>query len=199
MLRKLPIIAVIGQGARLTPERRDLAWSVGSLVARLGAHLLTGAGYGVMAAVAEAYVGVEGRAGLSIGIVPCHPNGPLERPNEDADGRTYPNPFVEIAIYSALPPRVDDWRNVPARNHVNILTADAIIALPGGVGTRNELELAAHYRGEMKRPRAERRTVLIGPADEFDAKQKELFVHAATLNDVENQMRGALKARGFPV
>jgi hypothetical protein len=49
------------------------------LVARLGAHLLTGAGFGVMAAAAEGFVGTEQRAGFSIGIVPRHPAGPLER------------------------------------------------------------------------------------------------------------------------
>ena len=140
MLRKLPIIAVFGQGTPLKPDRIDLARSVGSLVARLGAHLLTGAGYGVMAAVAEGFVGIAGRAGFSIGIVPRDPEGPLDRPNRDLDGRLYPNPFVEIAIHTPLPPRVADWHNVPARNHVNVLSADGIIALPGGAGTDNEIE-----------------------------------------------------------
>jgi uncharacterized protein (TIGR00725 family) len=199
MLRKLPIVAVLGQGTPIAPERRELARSVGALVARLGAHLLTGAGFGVMAAAAEGFVGTEGRPGFSIGVVPRYPGGPLERPNQDADGRPYPNPFVEIPIYSVLPPRVDDWHNQPARNHVNILSADGIIALPGNVGTRNELEMAMAYRGEMDRPRGERRTVLIGPPDEFDADQKERFVLAATVADAEHHLRGALAARGFSI
>lgn len=199
MLRKLPVIAVLGQGSPITPQRGDLARSVGALVARLGAHLLTGGGFGVMAAAAEGFVGTEQRAGFSIGIVPRHPAGPLERPNQDADGRVYPNPFVEIPIYSVLPPRVDDWHNVPARNHVNILSADGIIALAGNVGTRNELEMAAAYGREMERPRGERRTVLIGPPDEFDAEQKSLFVHAASLAEAEKHLRSALAARGFAI
>jgi len=199
MLRKLPVIAVLGQGTPVAPQRRELARAVGRLVARLGAHLLTGGGFGVMAAAAEGFVGADGRPGFSIGIVPRYPGGPLEQPNQDADGRAYPNPFVEIAIHSVLPPRVDDWRSVPARNHVNILSADGIIALPGNVGTRNELEMAAAYRGEMERPRDERRTVLIGPPDEFEAEQKECFVHAASLAEAEKHMRRALAARGFSI
>jgi len=199
MLRKLPVIAVLGQGSPITPQRRDLARAVGGLVARLGAHLLTGGGFGVMAAAAEGFVGIGERAGFSIGIVPRHPEGPLERPNQDADGRVYPNPFVEIPIYSVLPPRVDDWDNVPARNHVNILSADGIIALPGNVGTRNELEMAMAYLGENERPRGGRRTVLIGPPDEFDAQQKDRFIHAASLAEAEKHMRSALAARGFSI
>jgi uncharacterized protein (TIGR00725 family) len=199
MLRKLPIVAVIGQGTPLKPERRELARSVGRLVALLGAHLLTGGGFGVMAAVAEGFVGVPGRIGFSIGIVPRDPNGPLDEPNHAEDGTPYPNPFVEIAIHSALPPRVEDWHRLPARNHVNILSADGIIALPGGAGTRNEIEMAAAYRGELNRPRSERRTVLIGPPNEFDVEHKERFVLAATLDDAENHMRSALAARGFSI
>lgn len=199
MLRKLPVIAVLGQGSPIAPGRRELAQSVGRLVARLGAHLLTGGGFGVMAAAAEGFVGTDRRAGFSIGVVPRYPGGPLEQPNQDAEGRVYPNPFVEIAIHSVLPPRVDDWRHEPARNHVNILSADGIVALPGNVGTRNELEMAAAYGGELERPRGERRTVLIGPPDEFDAEQKERFVHAASLDEAEHHLRGALAARGFSI
>ncbi len=31
------------------------------------------------------------------------------------------------------------------RNHVNILTADAVIALPGSTGTAHEVEIAVRY------------------------------------------------------
>ena len=33
-----------------------------------------------------------------------------------------------------------------SRNHLNVLTADAVVALPGGAGTRSEVELALEYR-----------------------------------------------------
>src|SRR5581483_638703 len=130
MVRKLPIVGVFGAGTPLTADRKRLAQAVGTMVARLGAHLLTGGGYGVMEAAAEGFVVEPRRAGWSIGIVPRHPDGPFDQPHRDADGQTYPNRFVEIPIFTPLPPRVADWTTEPARNHVNVLSADAIVALP---------------------------------------------------------------------
>jgi hypothetical protein len=194
MLRKLPIIGVFGQGTAIGDERAGLARSVGAMIARLGAHLLTGGGYGVMAAAAEGFVAISGRRGFSIGIVPRDPAGPLDRPNSDLDGTPYPNPFVEIPIFTPLPPRVENWHEAPARNHVNVFTADGIVVLPGGPG-----EMAAHYRNEDARPRAERRTVLVGPAEEFAPDQRDTFVHAGSLEEAERHLRGALAARGIPI
>jgi predicted Rossmann-fold nucleotide-binding protein len=167
------------------------------MIARLGAHLLTGAGYGVMAAVAEGFVSAANRLGWSIGIVPRQPDGPFDRPNRDPDGRLYPNPFVEIVIRTPLPPHVGDWRTTPTRNHINVLTADAIIALPGGIGTTNELNMAAEYRNERDRPPAERRTILVGPQSEFAPSHRENFIHVATLDEAERQVRRVLAAHGF--
>ena len=197
MLRKLPIIAVFGQGTPVGLERANLAKAAGAMVAKLGAHLLTGGGYGVMAAAAEGFVATPERPGFSIGIVPRDPQGPLDRPNRNTDGQPYPNPFVEIAILTPLPPRVEDWHNQPARNHINVFSADGIIVLPGGAGTRNEIEMAAAYRDELTRPRGARRTVLVGPAGEFMPEHKQQFVHAETLDEAERHLRGALAARGI--
>jgi predicted Rossmann-fold nucleotide-binding protein len=113
MPRKLPIIGVFGSGSPIDGVRAKLAQSIGAMVASIGAHLLTGAGYGIMAAVAEGYVAVPERAGFSIGIVPRAPNGSFDEPNHDLEGRTYPNPYVEIAIRTPLPPRVESWRTAP--------------------------------------------------------------------------------------
>jgi uncharacterized protein (TIGR00725 family) len=196
MLRKLPIVAVFGQGSALGRERAELARDVGAMVARLGVHLLTGGGYGVMAAAAEGFVAVEPRAGLSIGIVPRGEDRPFDVPNRDPEGRAYPNPFVEIAIMTPLPPRAGDWRHEPARNHINVFTADAILALPGGPGTRNELDMAAAYRDESARPR-ELRTVLVGPIEEFTAAHRALFAHAATVAAAERRLSDILAKQGF--
>jgi predicted Rossmann-fold nucleotide-binding protein len=195
MLRKLPIVAILGQGSPLAAERAGLAREAGRLVARLGAHLLTGGGYGVMEAAAEGFVGTPGRAGLSIGVIPRDPDGPFDSANRDSLGRVYPNAFVEIAVRTPLPPRSADWQLVPTRNHVNTLTADAILALPGGAGTRNELDMAAFYLGEANRWSAERRTVLLGPPDEFDAEHRRAFVLAATVAEAESHLRRALVHR----
>jgi predicted Rossmann-fold nucleotide-binding protein len=197
MLRKLPIVAVIGQGSPLAAGRENLARETGAAIARLGAHLLTGGGYGVMEAATEGFVAVTDRTGFSIGIVPRDPEGPLDQPRRDELGRPYPNASIEIAILTPLPPHADDWRNIAARNHVNVFSAHAIIALPGDVGTRNELEMAAFYRGEAERPRELRRTILIGPLEEFAAAHREQFVHAGSLAEAERHLRRILTAQGF--
>ena len=92
----------------------------------------------------------------------------------------------------------EDWQATPARNHVNVLTADAIIALPGGVGTANELDMAAEYRDERGRPRAERRTILVGPADEFEPPASRA-VRACRRRSAKpkQHLRRVLAARGF--
>ena len=36
-----------------------------------------------------------------------------------------------------------------SRNHLNVLSADVIVALPGGAGTRPEIELALEYRRRL--------------------------------------------------
>jgi uncharacterized protein (TIGR00725 family) len=197
MLRKLPIVAVFGQGTPIAPERAEFAREVGAMVARLGAHLLTGGGYGVMEAVAEGFVSVAERAGSSIGIVPREPDGPLDQPNHARDGRPYPNDFVEIPIMTPLRPRERDWRKRPARNHINVFTADAIIALPGHAGTRNELDMTAAYRDGSALKPEERGTVLVGPAEEFTPEHLRLFVHAATIPAAEVHLSRILRERDF--
>jgi uncharacterized protein (TIGR00725 family) len=192
-LRKLPIVAVFGQGSAIPPEREDLARAAGAMVARLGTHLLTGAGYGVMAAAAEGFTAMEPRTGLSIGIIPRDRERGFETVNHDSEGRPYPNPFVEIAIRTPLTSRADDWRRVPARNHINVLTADAIIALPGQAGTHNELDMAAYFGGEIGRSREQRRTILLGPAGEFTYEHRTLFMHADNLATAERHVRGILR------
>ena len=195
-MRKLPIIAVFGQGTPIGADEARLAHEAGGLVARLGAHLLTGAGYGVMEAAAEGFLAVPERAGLSIGIVPRDRDGPFDRPDHDINGRPYPNPFVEIAVMTPLPPLTDDWHRTPARNHVNVLTADAIIALPGNAGTSNELDMAVEYNGEANRAREQRRTVLIGPIERFKPRHRELFIHAKTLAEAESHLKRILGLPG---
>jgi predicted Rossmann-fold nucleotide-binding protein len=197
MLRKLPIVGVFGHGASLTEERVGLARSVGAMIAQLDAHLLTGGGYGVMEAAAEGFVAVTERVGLSIGIIPCKTDGPLDSPNRSWDGRPYPNPSIELAIFTPLPPRAANWQTTPARNHINIFTPHAIIALPGGAGTRNELDMAAFYRDESGRRRDDRRTILLGPIDEFAQHHRQMFLHAASLGDAERHIARTLAAAGF--
>ncbi len=52
------------------------------------------------------------------------------------------NEHVEIPIFTHLP---ESSKSPASRNHINVLTSDALVFLPGGEGTRSELELAAEY------------------------------------------------------
>ena len=101
--------------------------------------------------------------------------------------------------YLLVAPREGDWRNVPARNHINVFTAHAVVALPGGVGTHNELAMAATYCGEPDRSREQRRTILIGPAEEFTPEHRALFVHATSIAAAESHLCRILRAAGFPL
>jgi uncharacterized protein (TIGR00725 family) len=131
------IVGVMGSG---THEHDDSARPLGELIASLGANLLTGGGGGVMRAVSRAYTGYHGERGVCIGVLPCA---------SEADRRSakpgYPNEFVEIAIRTHLPFSGTRGVNDLSRNHINILSSDAIVALPGEAGTLSEIALALRY------------------------------------------------------
>lgn len=135
MAGRLPVVGVMGSGSVPCAE---LAVPLGRLIAETGAHLLTGGGSGVMAAVAEAFVSVERRRGLSLGVLP----GDWEH-GQAPPG--YPNPFVEIVVRTHLPGRGVDGGGRESRNAINVLSADRLVILPGGAGTRSEAALAVRY------------------------------------------------------
>ena len=57
----------------------------------------------------------------------------------------YPNAWVEIVIRTHLPGRGQAGDDLFSRNHINVLSSDVIVALPGGPGTASEARLAMHY------------------------------------------------------
>ena len=138
-----PVVGVMGSGSA---RHAHLAEPLGRALARLGVHLLTGGGAGVMESVSRAFGAVPDREGLVIGILPA---GDTLPGRADADPGTppgYPNPRVELAIRTHLDARGDDGSGLRSRNHINILTSDVVIALPGSSGTASEVDLAIRYR-----------------------------------------------------
>jgi len=127
----------MGSGAQPHEAR---AREVGALVASAGANLLTGGGGGVMASVSRAFAEHPGRLGVVIGVLPCDPADPLCRPRPG-----YPNPWVEVAIATHLPFSGMSGREPLSRNHINVLSCQAILVLPGGSGTASEARLALRY------------------------------------------------------
>jgi len=109
---------------------------LGEWLATQGVHLLTGGGSGVMDSVSRAFRQVGQRKGHVIGILP----GTGETPHSG-----YPNPWVEIPIRTHLPLSGTCGTDAASRNHINVLSSDVIVALPGSHGTASEIALALHY------------------------------------------------------
>jgi uncharacterized protein (TIGR00725 family) len=95
----------------------DLAREVGMHIARRQAILICGGMGGVMEAAAA---GAKEAGGITIGILP-------------GNSASAANPYIDIPI-------VTDIGN--ARNVINVLTSQAIIAVHGAYGTLSEIALA---------------------------------------------------------
>jgi len=133
-----PVVGVMGSSVRAF---EDLAAPLGRWLASIGVHLLTGGGVGTMEAVSRAFAEVQPRAGLVVGVLPA------DLPDGIAVPRAgYPNPFVEIAIFTHLPLSGIAGTDPRSRNHINILSSDVVIVLPGNEGTESEMILAVRYR-----------------------------------------------------
>ncbi len=112
------IIGVMGVGNFATPRDLDNAYQLGQLIAQNGWILLTG---GRKAGVMEAAnKGAKIAGGLTVGILPGKDTSNLA---ED----------VDIAI-------ITDLGN--ARNNINVLSSDVVIACGMGTGTASEIALA---------------------------------------------------------
>jgi uncharacterized protein (TIGR00725 family) len=134
-VERLPRVVVIGSG---DDAHADRAAPLGAWLATQPVHLVTGGGGGVMAAVSRAFAEVPGRAGRTIGILPASRSGPRPPPG-------YPNPWVEIPIHTHLWLRGAGGAEPLSRNHLNVLSAEVVVALAGSEGTASEVALALRY------------------------------------------------------
>jgi uncharacterized protein (TIGR00725 family) len=132
-------LAVIGVMGSSRFSHRERSRRVGRWIAQSGYHLLTGGGGGVMAAVSEAFVRTSPRKGRAIGVLPSSIQ------HVGAPPLGYPNRWVEITIRTHLNKRGSEGERSDSRNHVNVLSSDVIIVLPGAEGTASEAQLALHY------------------------------------------------------
>ncbi len=138
-VKHLPIVGIMGSGSE---SHADKAVPLGRWLANLGVHLLTGGGGGVMAAVSQAFAETRERQGLVIGILPGEDSASGYKAKAG-----YPNPWVEIPIFTHLPLSGQQGEEPLSRNHINILSSQVIVALPGGAGTASEIHLAQkHHR-----------------------------------------------------
>ena len=130
--RVVPIIGVMG-GGRTSAKVAQLAYELGAAIAGKGWRLLNGGrAAGVMEYSAR---GAHEAGGQVIGILPT-------------DDRSGMSQYVDIPIVTGMR---------DARNLINVLTSDVVVALPGGAGTLSEIMLAL---------KNERPTVLLGYSQE---------------------------------
>lgn len=121
----------------------ELSTAAGQTIARLGCHLLTGGGGGVMEAVCRAFSKIRPREGAVIGVIRADGDAHLTpHDGRRAYSRSGLNEFVEIPVFTHLP---ESSTGPLSRNHINVLTSDAVLVLPGGSGTLSELELTVEY------------------------------------------------------
>ena len=158
-LRRL--IGVMGAG---NDEHAALAEPLGRWIAEQSFDLLTGGGPGVMAAVCRGFQQVPGRRGVAIGVLPAGPP------------KGYPNPWIDLAILTHLPQRGKEGAGPMSRNHINILSSAVVIALPGGDGTRTEVELALHYRKPL--------IAFLGADGRIEGMDRAALTVAVTLDEV---------------
>ena len=112
------IIGVMGPGDEPKEEDKAAAYELGKMIARHNWVLLTGGrNVGVMDAASK---GASEQDGLVIGVLP------------DQD-RNRMSEYVDIPIITGMG---------SARNNINVLTSDAIIACGTGAGTISETMLA---------------------------------------------------------
>jgi predicted Rossmann-fold nucleotide-binding protein len=113
---------------------------------------LTGGGGGLMRAVGQAFLDKKKEvldqnrpAGTLISILRAK-----ELPQVRKDGKrnwkaNADNGLGEIIIRTHLPLSGNNGSDPLSRNHINALTADLVVILPGGEGTLSELQLASEY------------------------------------------------------
>jgi uncharacterized protein (TIGR00725 family) len=140
-LQRLKIIGVMGPHI-LADGQEGLCVRLGGLIARLGCDLLTGGGGGAMEVVCKAFTAVAERPGRAIGIIPGELSFQKARYGRKAD---YPNPYIEIPIYTHLGQSGPEGLLFGSRNHINVLTSDALVILEGRDGTLSEAHLAVRY------------------------------------------------------
>lgn len=148
MKKRKPVIGVMG-GSKVSKKDFDMARKLGSLIAQKGWVLLNGGrNTGVMAASA---MGAKEKGGTVIGVLP---DNNAKKASPDLD-------FVIVTGIGY------------ARNVINVLSSDVVIACPGSVGTISEVMYALNYK---------KKVILLGldPGPGVDAYYKKGLLHNAT-------------------
>lgn len=119
-MKRSAIIGVMGGGSA-SKEDQQTAYDLGGRIAEQGWILLNGGrNAGIMAASAK---GASEKGGVTVGILPD------AQPSASA-------PHIHIPICTGMG---------SARNTINVLSSDVVVACPGGTGTISEIALALKH------------------------------------------------------
>lgn len=160
------IIGVMG-GAAVDAEVAQEAYELGALVAQNGWVLLNGGrACGVMDASAR---GAREAGGLTVGVLPD-------------DSTNNVSAFIDVPIVTGMG---------AARNVINVLSSDVVVACPGSAGTLSEVALAL---------KAGRTVILLGleggpGLDEYRGSGQ--LQEADTPKEVIQKVQATLRNRGF--
>ena len=161
MGERRPVIGVMG-GAKASAAVSATARQLGRLIAKRGWVLLNGGrNTGVMAASAH---GAQKAGGIVIGVLP-------DKTAAKA------SPDLDFAIVTGMG---------DARNVINVLSSDVVIACRGSLGTRSEVALALRH---------DKRVILLGleVGPEFDTfRRRGQLTSAADPADAVQQAAAAL-------
>jgi predicted Rossmann-fold nucleotide-binding protein len=191
------IVGVMASGNDfLAKKHQGLAKQVGSAIAQLGFHLLTGGGNGLMATVGRAFLDekrkllkTKRRAGNLISILRAEELPKLHKDGKRIWKANADNGLGEIVIRTHLPLSGKKGTDPLSRNHINALTADLVVILPGGSGTLSELQLAFEY-GKDIMIFVEKGNVGGKSPDELTKEFRD-----AELGNNEQELRSWLKSR----
>lgn len=188
----------------IAKKHSSLAKTVGAVVATHGFDLLTGGGRGLMQAVGEEFLKIKPRTGKLISVLRADgrshlsgrwdDKGNLEAPEPRTTKRIWKanqdNDLAEVRIRTHLPYSGALGDHDLSRNHINILTSDLIVVLPGEVGTFSELRLAWEYDKPIM--------IFLGDDGTVDGKTAEEIkaeFSGVTLADAEDGLRNWLFER----
>jgi predicted Rossmann-fold nucleotide-binding protein len=147
------IVGVMASGDEsLAKKHEGLAKEVGSLIAQLQFDLLTGGGGGLMKVVGQAFLDTKREildqnrpAGNLISILRAKDLPQLTNDGKRIWKANADNGLGEIIIRTHLPLSGNRGSDPLSRDHINALTADLVVILPGGSGTLSELQLVREY------------------------------------------------------
>lgn len=169
-MARRPVVGVMGGGDDVSERHLELAEELGYLIAQEGWVLLTGGrNAGVMDAASRGAKRIEGS--LVVGVLPSR------------DGKNA-SEHVDLAIFTGMG---------DARNAINVLSCDVVVACGGGAGTASEAALAL---------KAGRPLILLAPSAEASAfftsleKSTKVCESAAQARDLASSM---LRAGGRQV